>query len=173
MKKNNFLEFILISLLVSGCATYSKEECANMDQSQSGYKLGIDGKGSFDEAVSHLKYHCEKEHSIPVDTQKVKQGWEDGLRFYCSGNGGIRAGASGHEYSGVCKKEDEEKFFATYNPSRMSFLTNKVKELEKKIESLEHDISSAKSKEDSCESRVTSLQSSLTSAEVRAASCLP
>ncbi len=167
-----FTTFIVIIFISTGCSSYSKQKCLEIDQAQSGYKLGIDGVTSFNSAILDLKKNCEDEHGVPVDTQKIKTGWEDGLRFYCSSNGGSRAGQSGLVYSGACTKQDEKIFFNTYNPSRMSYLENKVKELEKKIEVLESDFSNATSRANSCESNVNSLYSRLSSAEAKASSCL-
>lgn len=164
---------LFVCLLITSCSTYTKQECVTMDQTQMGYKDGINGVSSFNNAVYLFQSTCQKDYEIPVSVEKIKQGWEDGVRFYCSSNGGARAGAQGLEYSGICakSKEDEKKFFESYNPARMSFLENKVKELERDNENLKTNADSYYSRLNSCESTVSSLQSEVSSAQSRAAAC--
>jgi hypothetical protein len=133
-------------LLATGCSTYSKKQCLEMDQAQLGYQKGIDG-------------------------QKVKRGWEDGLRFYCSSNGGMRAGSRGLTYSGVCAKADEKTFFESYNPTRMNYLEINVNELESIIKNMKNEVSFCESDLNSYKSRVTSLESELSSVQTRALNC--
>jgi hypothetical protein len=158
-------------LLATGCSTYSKKQCLEMDQAQLGYQKGIDGIASFDSVTQDFKKNCEEEHGVLVDGQKVKRGWEDGLRFYCSSNGGMRAGSRGLTYSGVCAKADEKTFFESYNPTRMNYLERNVNELESIIKNMKNEVSFCESDLNSYKSRVTSLESELSSVQTRALNC--
>ena len=157
---------IIILLVISGCSTYSKNECLEMDQAQIGYKNGINGANSFDSSVNHITNTCEKDYGIKADIPKIKKGWEDGIQFYCSNNGGLRAGSSGMNYTGVCSKENEKIFFETYNPARLGFLEEKVKQLEHQLESVEGSLSSCESEKSSLSSQLSSAQSNFSNCQI-------
>ena len=50
------IKILLFALiLLSGCSTYSKKECLEMDQETLGYKDGSNGIGSFEATLKHYK----------------------------------------------------------------------------------------------------------------------
>lgn len=161
----NKLVILVIFVIASSCSTYSKNECLVMDQTALGYKDGSTGVGSYDVSLNHFKSTCEADHGIHPDVEKIKAGYESGIRFYCSSEGADKVGRSGKEYTGVCPKELEKVFLEKYNPARMSFLEIKVKELEKEITNLEDKIRSEQSKTNDAEYRARA-------AETKAASCI-
>lgn len=49
-----------------------------------------------------------------VDTAAYEAGRAEGLKTYCTSKGGFDAGKSGGEYSGLCPKENEIEFLASF-----------------------------------------------------------
>lgn len=130
-----------------------------MDQAALGYKDGSVGIGSFEVPLNHFKNTCEKDHDVKPNIEAIKNGFNNGKRFYCSESGAINAGISGLKYTGVCSKEEEKIFFEKYNPARMSYLEKKVKDLESENSTLRTQLMNKDSEISTLQSEKSSLMS--------------
>lgn len=90
---------VLVVLLVAGCATLSREDCARGDWAGLGLNDGRAGEpGSrFDE---HQKA-C-REYGIAVDQEAYLSGRDQGLQDYCRLDNAFQIGLSGKPYHHVC-----------------------------------------------------------------------
>ncbi len=149
---------LILGTLV-GCSTYSKKQCEQMDLNQKGYELGQNGESGVDVTLAHLKSECEAEHGVVIDRDKIKNGYDKGLRFYCTKEGAIRAGGLGLNYKGVCP--DEKIFLENFSASRLVFLETKVRELTNQNEELKSSLESERQKNASQLYEISNLKTQL------------
>lgn len=151
----------LIVLMLSGCSTYTKTQCEGFDHRQLGYLAGANGETSHLSALENFKKTCSEDYGLLPDEAKMKEGWAQGLQYYCSEEGGARAGSVGGQYTGACPKDSEAKFLKTYNPARMGYLEKRVAELEALLQTAEAKERSSASSLSSCESELSTVRSQL------------
>lgn len=103
------------ALLLSGCATMSPQECMTANWSQRGYQ---DGRAGFtsNRLAQHYKA-CSKVGVVP-DTRAYHQGYDDGLRQYCTPDNAVQQGLDGKPYRGVCPPQTESEFKYYYNQGK-------------------------------------------------------
>lgn len=99
------------TLLQTGCASLSKDECRYADWYDIGYR---DGRQGFpgDRLVTHAKA-CG-EHGVAPDRTRYLDGRAAGLGAYCTAQNGFAVGNSGSRYYGVCDDDPDNGFHATY-----------------------------------------------------------
>lgn len=97
----------LISLVMCGCSSMSKDECLATDWRTIGYEDGIAGY-SGDHIAQHRKA-CAK-YGVRTDLTLYQEGRAQGLREYCQPANGYRLGTQGASYRGVCPVELERDF---------------------------------------------------------------
>lgn len=93
------LPFIASVLLLSGCATLSKQECMVGDWQAIGYNDGVAGYYS-ERLASHAKA-CAKA-SVAPDYQAWERGRQLGLKQYCTVINAYNIGRRGRELNSVC-----------------------------------------------------------------------
>jgi len=122
------LSVLLISaLIVSGCTSLSKQECASANWQQIGFEDG--SKGAASTRFSDHIAACEG-ISTP-NAQAWNAGRSEGLRGYCTSDGGYWAGRSGIKYQGVCPPETVAKFLPAYQHGRQYYeISRTIRELE-------------------------------------------
>ncbi|WP_201556491.1 DUF2799 domain-containing protein [Psychrobacter sp. 72-O-c] len=86
-------------LLLSGCATLSKQECVVGDWQAIGYNDGVAGYYA-DRLASHAKA-CAKASVVP-DYQAWERGRQLGLKQYCTVSSAYNIGRRGRELNSVC-----------------------------------------------------------------------
>lgn len=101
----------MLSVMLSGCASMSSEECAASDWTAIGYEDGSRGYTS-DRFASHRKA-CAK-HGYTADFSAYQQGRERGLVEFCQPSRGFSLGANGGQYYGVCAAHGEIEFLDAY-----------------------------------------------------------
>ena len=86
-------------LLLTGCATLSREQCQRGDWFDIGSSDGLAGQ-----PLSRLEQHQRAcgEYGIPVDQQQYFSGHAQGLQDYCQLDNAFRSGLEGNRYQGVC-----------------------------------------------------------------------
>lgn len=96
---------VLLSVLVlSSCASMSKEECAIANWKDVGTKDG--GLGRSMNAFDGYVKACAKANVIP-DKTAYMSGRNEGLKKYCTIQKGYEIGLSNREYYGVCVDHNE------------------------------------------------------------------
>lgn len=91
---------ILVGLMIlTGCATLSREECITGDWRSLGIKDGSNGEPDF-RIEAHRKA-CAKE-GVRIDDRQYFDGRAEGLREYCRIDNAFQTGLNGRQYQGVC-----------------------------------------------------------------------
>lgn len=102
---------LMMTLMVSGCAGMSSEECAVTDWSAIGYEDGSRGY-TMDRFATHRK-SCSK-HGYAPDFRAYQQGRDEGLVDFCQPSRGYNLGVNGGTYNGVCDAALEAGFLDAY-----------------------------------------------------------
>lgn len=109
------MAWALIALVLSGCATMSKDECLTVDWRTIGYEDGVAGHNG-DRIASHRKACAD--HGVTPDLDAYQAGRQQGLREYCRAENGFHVGASGATYVGACPPELAPAFAVAYESGR-------------------------------------------------------
>lgn len=137
--------------LLSACSTYSKDECINMSWYHVAYEQGFRGYPSLQKVYNTYAKTCGQDHNVFPDKAEMEKGYKEGLKNYCTEEGGLRAGSSGHTYADVCGPATAPNFMKTYQPARLSYLEAENVRLQKQIAELKEDISDLKSEKEKLE----------------------
>ena len=73
--------------------------------------------------------------------REMKRRHGEGVKEYCQGTNGQRAGGSGKKYNGICPKDLEPKFLVEYNKGRKQYLQGVVQAKNMEIQNLTSAIS--------------------------------
>jgi len=98
---------VVAALLLTGCATLSREQCQRGDW----FGLGItDGQNG--QPASRLDQHARacSEHGIHVDNQQSLNGRAQGLQDYCQIENAFDSGLEGRRYQQVCPPSIDAAF---------------------------------------------------------------
>lgn len=142
---------ILVSsaLLLSGCATLSKDECLTANWYQIGYEDGADGYPD-----TRIKDHREAcaEHGVSPNFNDYQVGHGEGVIKFCTPSNGFYRGKRGYSYRDVCPADLEGDFLKAYNAGKEIHAANSaIRSAEKaqednadQISKLEKDIQAKK-----------------------------
>jgi hypothetical protein len=100
-----------VLLLLSGCATMNEKECRSANWYSIGFEDGAKGR-----PVGYIGRHREAcaEYGISPNAQGYQEGWDKGLRRYCTPPNGYRAGLHGQSVSVQCPPEQRAAFHEAY-----------------------------------------------------------
>lgn len=118
MNKLRSAVLLLGTIVLSGCASMSADECANSDWRAIGFEDGSRGYAS-DRFSNHRKA-CAK-HGLTADFPAYQQGRSEGLVEFCQPSRGYNLGASGGHYAGVCSAELEPDFLNAYRAGQQLY----------------------------------------------------
>jgi hypothetical protein len=128
----------LATLVMSGCASMSSDECMTADWTAIGYEDGARGYTT-DQFSKHRKACAD--HGITPSFTDYQAGRERGLEEYCQPGRGFNVGASGGRYYGVCSVNLEPDFLDAYNAGRHLYtLESNVRNANSNISSKENEI---------------------------------
>lgn len=147
---------------LTGCSTFSKQQCLEMDWKAQGFSTANNGE-SLTEGIAYFNQECGREHSIRVDSQLFKLGYDQGLKEFCSPENAFASGNKGVVYKGTCAQYSEDKFLSKYLAGRAAFTERRVVELESKVDDLESQVSNLKSEVSDKESQIRTLEGQLRS----------
>lgn len=127
----------LITALIffTGCSTYSKKQCESFDWKEEGRKAALAGE-KISERASHFHATCEKEQNVSLDKEQFIAGYKVGLKLFCNRETGLKHGANGGKYAGICPKTEENDFLVGYNSGQLSYLQKEVEVLRSEVQSL-------------------------------------
>ena len=129
---------LLASLLLTGCAYMSPEECTRADWFALGYDDGAKGRNQ-----ERLQWRIEActEANIAADTRRYTQGYNQGLQKYCQLDNAFTLGAKGSHYAGVCPPSIEPEFRRHYEQGRAIYDAQKeIQRLQGLIEGKEREL---------------------------------
>ncbi len=106
-------------LLLPGCATMDREQCAVADWRLIGYQDGVLGKSAA--TIGEYSRDCA-EHAVVPDLDAWRAGRAEGLRQYCTEENGFRLGQAGRGHNAVCPEASEASFRAAYERGRAIYL---------------------------------------------------
>ena len=136
--KWNVMSAALATLVLSGCASMSSEECAATDWTAVGYEDGARGYTS--ERFSGHRTACAR-HGVTADFGAYQAGREQGLVEYCQPGRGYDVGVSGGRYHGVCSADLEHDFLDAYNAGHHLYtLRSNVSRASSRIASKEREL---------------------------------
>ncbi len=127
-----------LSVVVTGCATLSEDECRYADWTQIGFEDGARGKGVL--MLAQHRKACAKAGVTP-DWQSYKEGHMKGLIRFCTYRNGLNLGERGGKHPDFCPGETERDFNRGYDHGRARFEQHKIiQNLSQSIENLQTDI---------------------------------
>ncbi len=106
---------LTFSLLLSGCATMTAEDCTTADWQALGFHDGA--KGATLTMADRRANDCAK-HGFEMDYAAYSNGRNEGLTEYCTPATAYGLGESGKKYNGVCAQHGEPAFLAAYDRGR-------------------------------------------------------
>ena len=131
---------ILFSLILAGCQTLSKEECVAADWRVIGEQDGAAGHAPQDRFGDHAK-SCEKAGVVP-DQTLWNEGYQAGLRRFCTPLSGLAHGQKGGSYANTCPSELTPGFLSGYSlGKRQHDKKNEINSLQSRIRVSETTIS--------------------------------
>ena len=113
-----FTAIAMVALLLSGCASMSKEECLTANWLDQGFRDGRTGQ-----PLSRLEDHraaCAKVSVIPNDNLYI-EGREQGILLYCTPESALQEGLQGRPYRDACPAELEHAFLLAYNKGKQVY----------------------------------------------------
>ena len=93
------LLWLLVAVLLQGCASMSREECLNANWTVVGEIDGQQGRGL--DVLDDYRRDCA-EYGVVPDVQAYVAGRENGLLLYCTPDNGYREGRIGRQLEADC-----------------------------------------------------------------------
>lgn len=135
-------------LVLSGCATLSREECVAGNWHQIGVQDGQNGR-----YVSRINDHRSACRDTPaiIDEAAYRAGRQIGLRSYCTPQNGFRIGSSGNNAANVCPASTATNFLQAHQFGRdvyeaeqeVAAAERRVRELTSELEDKERRLTSS------------------------------
>jgi hypothetical protein len=101
----------LLALVLTGCASISKEECLAGNWEQLGYRDASSGYDS-NRIGSHME-ECGKV-GVQIDRNLYNKGYQDGLKVFCTYDKGLQIGKENGYYREICPADLAADFHRGY-----------------------------------------------------------
>ncbi|WP_373236034.1 DUF2799 domain-containing protein [Cohaesibacter celericrescens] len=106
-----FPGFLILSTLLTGCASLTEDECAVGEWARIGANDAAQGlKAS---RLTDHKKACER-YNIEPDQTTYMEGYRRGLVAYCTPTNGFNVGRNGYTYRTICPRDTETDFLSGY-----------------------------------------------------------
>jgi hypothetical protein len=105
---------LLTSLLIS-CSQFDREECKTVDWVELGREQARLGRPY--RTVENFKTICDK-YDIKVNEIMFRDGYNQGVKTYCSYHNGYELGVTNKDYHNICPKDLEYEFLMGYNKGK-------------------------------------------------------
>ncbi|MBL4606904.1 MAG: DUF2799 domain-containing protein [Pseudomonadales bacterium] len=115
MPQLKFCLILVFPLILSACASLSKDECKLANWEVIGYEDG--NKGQSQAQIGKHRSACAK-HGIAPDLAAYQQGHQRGVRNFCNPGRGYSMGSKGIRYNGMCPKDLEPAFLTAYRAGK-------------------------------------------------------
>ncbi len=130
---------LMLSVFLDGCASMDQAECVAANWHALGLGDGQEGKKSTH--YSEYRKDCSA-FGVSVDADAYIDGWETGIRNYCTRDNGFRVGVKGSIYQHSCPSESEDRFSNSYQTGRAVFLKQmRVNTLRREVQKSGDDLS--------------------------------
>ena len=122
---------VTLLIILTACASLSKDECRTADWQMIGYEDG--SRGRLLNTIGNHRKACAKVGVTP-DMAAYEAGHQKGVRTYCTSDQGFKLGVGGGLYNGICGASRERDFLRGYAAGKERHdLRKNVAALEKKI----------------------------------------
>lgn len=126
---------ISIALLLSSCASMSKEQCLTANWLDQGFRDGRTGQPLV--RIADHKKACAKVGVTPDETRYLA-GREQGIALYCTPESAFKVARAGQSYRNACPAHLEQEFLVAFDKGKALFeaqqrvekLTQETRELE-------------------------------------------
>jgi hypothetical protein len=135
-----------VALIVTGCASLSKEECLAADW----YTIGVED-GSNGQPLGRIGAHRKAcaEVGVQPDMARYGQGRDMGLQQFCTRERGYREGERGSSYSGVCPPNLEPMFMQGFLAGQEKYkIKQDIRRLESDLAQVRQDTTDLRAKLD-------------------------
>jgi hypothetical protein len=146
MSKHLALSLLLLTALLAGCESMSESECKVADWGRVGLNDGAHGEP--ERKLADYTEDCGKTGVVP-NAQAYRQGWDVGIKRFCTAANGWREGLLGHANKAqVCAAQPGVEAFTRYlnaglqvhqTQERMRQNTQESNYLQKRLESAASD----------------------------------
>jgi hypothetical protein len=109
---------LFAAALITGCAAMSEKECQTADWRDQGMKDALNGHDR--SRLVDVRKACAKAGVVPSEALYF-DGWNWGIRQFCTPDNGARWGRQGHIYSGSCPAELGTGFSDRYREGRRAW----------------------------------------------------
>lgn len=139
-------------VVLSGCAVMSEKECQTADWRDQGMKDALNG---YDRTrLADVREACAKAGVRPNEALYF-DGWNRGIRLFCTPDNGARWGREGRSYSGTCPAELGMAFGERYRDGRRAWeaeqtlqrLQNEQRDKQRALQKAQNDSSRAQLRE--------------------------
>lgn len=138
MKKIIVVPLLSWGLLISGCASLSKQECLTADWKLIGFEDGSQGKP--ESTIGDHRKACAKV-SVTPNLAQYQQGHREGARKFCVKSTAYPLGVNGGAYYGVCPADLEPGFLRAYQAGQELYaITRQLNNVQSHISSYDEDI---------------------------------
>lgn len=127
-------------LALTSCNTMSKEDCEQIDWNRVGFRAALRGQ-TISDAIPDRTQSCRDDYGLRPNFDDIQSGYAQGLRYFCTEDGGLTFGRNGGLYSGTCPKDTEKSFIEGYRTGKLDYVGNRVESLEDEIQRLRNDVS--------------------------------
>ncbi|MFT5934677.1 MAG: hypothetical protein ACI83N_001456 [Hydrogenophaga sp.] len=135
-------------VLLTGCAAMSEKECLTADWRDQGMKDALNGHERT--RLADVREACAKAGVVPNEALYF-DGWNRGIRQFCTPDNGARWGRQGRSYSGACPAELGTAFSERYREGRRAWdaeqavqrLQNEQQDKQRALEKAKDDTSRA------------------------------
>lgn len=100
---------------LNACATLNEDQCRDARWEQLGFDDGQAGRHS-----SHVDLHrqaCQR-YNVSVEMSEWRDGWERGIRQYCTPQNGLNEGRAGRSYANSCPADVRADFEDAYRVAK-------------------------------------------------------
>lgn len=125
---------LLLPLLLLACQNSQFRECESLIWQEFGERSALAGKTI--EAFKSQEKICEK-YKTPISKEAFNEGFQRGLRVFCSRETGFEFGKSGEVYSSTCPSTLENEFNAGFLRGRLAFLELEYRRFEDRFQESE------------------------------------
>lgn len=110
-KTQVLLSLAMVFFLGLSCTTLGKKGCKQGDWVMAGYKDALAGKPQ--KFMDQQVQACSN-FGITINTDEYTEGYESGLRKFCTFKSGYNFGRDNHKYQDSCPSDLEPDFFKGY-----------------------------------------------------------
>jgi len=148
----------LLLLALAGCSGMSQQACQSSDWRTVGFDDGSVGRS--EATFANYQRQCA-ERGVQPNLDAYRDGHAQGVEVYCRASNGFEAGHSGAVYQGVCPKNLEPEFLASYNSGHRLF------ELESAVRNIDAQIASNNYEQERIRGELTSIAAAMISSDTK------